>query len=363
MRFTGLYKWEDKGPSFTKMTRQQYISAGEHELENGDFYDEVQSDPSKEIKKDNDKIIQEMLNKGEISAKVAEFLENGGEKLSKFYHLLKTHKIPPSIEDPIAWLDERGFPIRGIISGRGGPSERLAGFVDHFLQPRMKSLPSFLQDTKQTLQIIEQINERIEKGEVSLDGVGLATMDLEKMYNNMPEQLGREACKTYVESTDFEGGGVNEPQVSARSIMKALDLCIRKNFFEFNGKIYKQTRGVGTGIKLAPTYACIGMGDFEKLAFNSNQELLDLVILWKRYIDDVFSLFKGSKTQLEELVNWLNSLMPGIVKFTYNFSMEKNRIFGFGSNDRKWKAGNKPLHKTYEFAAIFRLFFKPPWSL
>ena len=105
--------------------------------------------------------------------------------------------------------------------------------------------------------------------------------------------------------------------------LKALDLCIRNNYFEFNGKIYKQTGGVGTGIKLAPTYACIGMGDFEKLAFNSNQELLDLVMLWKRYIDDVFSLFKGDQTQLEDLVNWLNSLMPGIVKFTYNFSTEK----------------------------------------
>ena len=65
------------------------------------------------------------------------------------------------------------------------------------------------------------------------------------------------------------------------------------------------------------------MGDFEKLAFNSNQELLDLVMLWKRYIDDVFSLFKGDKDQVEELVSWLNSLMPGIVKFTYNFSTER----------------------------------------
>ena len=60
------------------------------------------------------------------------------------------------------------------------------------------------------------------------------------------------------------------------------------------------------GVKLAPTYACIGMGDFEKLAFNSNQELLDLVMLWKRYIDDVFSLFKGEKTRWK---NWLVGLI------------------------------------------------------
>ena len=65
------------------------------------------------------------------------------------------------------------------------------------------------------------------------------------------------------------------------------------------------------------------LGKFEELAFNSNQDLTDLIILWKRYIDDVFALFKGSKDDLQELVNWLNSLMPGVVKFTYDFSKEK----------------------------------------
>ena len=30
------------------------------------------------------------------------------------YHLLKTHKIPTDIVDPSTWLDEQGFPVRGI---------------------------------------------------------------------------------------------------------------------------------------------------------------------------------------------------------------------------------------------------------
>ena len=59
------------------------------------------------------------------------------------------------------------------------------------------------------------------------------------------------------------------------------------------------------------------------MAFNSNQDLIDLVLLWKRYIDDVFTLFKGGEEQLQELVNWLNSLMPGVIKFTHEFSKEK----------------------------------------
>ena len=77
---------------------------------------------------------------------------------------------------------------------------------------------------------------------------------------------------------------------------------------------------MGTGLKLAPPYACLGMGQYEKIAFSSDQPLLDLILLWKRYIDDVFGLFKGTREQFDSLVTWLNSLMPGVVKFTANIS-------------------------------------------
>jgi hypothetical protein len=33
-------------------------------------------------------------------------------------------------------------------------------------------------------------------------------------------------------------------------------------------------------MKLSPTYACLGMGNFEKVVFNSSQDLLNKIILW-----------------------------------------------------------------------------------
>ena len=71
--------------------------------------------------------------------------------------------------------------------------ERLGRFVDLFLKPGMKQLPSFIQDTKHTLQIIEEINQRIHNNEVSMDGVAIVTLDGEAMYNNMPGELARVA--------------------------------------------------------------------------------------------------------------------------------------------------------------------------
>ena len=45
-----IYKWEDKGPSFTKMTKNQYTEAGEKELETTKLYANRFNDESDEVK-------------------------------------------------------------------------------------------------------------------------------------------------------------------------------------------------------------------------------------------------------------------------------------------------------------------------
>ena len=117
---------------------------------------------------------------------------------------------------------------------------------------------------------------------------------------------------------------------------------------------------MGKGIKLAPTFACLGLGKFEELVFNTRQDLMkqDLVnriVKWKRFIDDFLMLFRGSKDQCEELVNWLNSLMPGIVKFKYEYSEHKVEFLDveiFIENDRLMtnlyiKPSNKQLYLDF----------------
>ena len=80
--------------------------------------------------------------------------------------------------------------------------------------------------------------------------------------------------------------------------------------------------GLGTGVKLAPPYACLAMGVFEDLVFNSQHAMLHFISFWKRFIDDIFLLFKGSKEDCENLVKWLNSIMPGIIQLKCNYSTE-----------------------------------------
>ena len=48
-----------------------------------------------------------------------------------------------------------------------------------------------------------------------------------------------------------------------------------------------------------------------------------MILLWKRYIDDVFALLKGEEEDCKNLVDFLNTLLPGVIKFTSKFSKEK----------------------------------------
>ena len=72
----------------------------------------------------------------------------------------------------------------------------------------MKSLETFQEDTRHILQIIEDLNDTIDAGEVSLEG-SLVSLDVDYMYNNMSEDLGTEACREYLESRNFKGVGNN----------------------------------------------------------------------------------------------------------------------------------------------------------
>jgi tripartite motif-containing protein 2/3 len=161
-----------------------------------------------------------------------------------------------------------------------------------------------------------------------IDGVSLVSLDVEKMDNNITHDLGRGAAKSYLDSRPVSppvgGNEESDPFVTTTSLLEGLDLCTQKNYFEFDKAIYKQISGVGTGVKLAPPYACLAMGEFETKAFNTEsteeKRFLEMILFWKRFIDDILMLFRGDKEDCDNMVGWLNGLMPGIVKLKCNFS-------------------------------------------
>ena len=245
-------------------------------------------------------------------------MTSGSNSLSRMYHLMKTHKIPSllSVAECRSWLEQNGWPTREIISGSGSPTERISSLINFVLTPGMKSLPSYLQDTKHLLQIVESLNDDLKNEQFSSGNMAWLSLDVVSLYPSMPKELGRTACEKYLKSR-------NDQTISTSSVLGLLDLCLDNNYFEFNEELYLQTAGVPIGPCMAPPYACLGMGEFENIAFNDSRYLEEhspKIYFWKRFIDDVLTLYEGTEEEAEQFVCYLNSLFPGVIRFTHTYN-------------------------------------------
>ena len=89
-------------------------------------------------------------------------------------------------------------------------------------------------------------------------------------------------------------------------------LILEENSFKFNDKHYLQTHGIAMGTKIAVAFAVIFMAHIEtQLLANSPHKPL----IWKRFIDDIFSVWTSPKAGINNFVEFANSFHTTI-KFT-----------------------------------------------
>ena len=107
-------------------------------------------------------------------------------------------------------------------------------------------------------------------------------------------------------------------------------LILKENSFQFNGKHYLQTHGTAMGTKTAVSFANIFMAHIEtailsRTAFKAT--------VWKRYIDDIVSLWDISKPDIEAFIEQANLHHPTI-KFTFEISDSEPVFLGHGCIQR-----------------------------
>ena len=313
------------------MKRDHYEENVEKHLDNDTLYEEIDDDPSKETEAKVIEFVDKIVGAGHMKIETAEFIKSKLKDTSPgpYYEQPKTHKFNEKSHDMSA-----GFPARGIISCKKSPTESLQDFIDFKCNPSMKTLLSYIKDTKHILQIIEKLNE---EGLID-EKLCIVTADMENMYGNMPLELSKQGVSEYFDALEQKDDDITKDE-----ILEALDICQENNIFEFKDKLYKQKIGHATGQKQAPPVACSGAGIVERQFLNSPREIVfdqsnkimskpvdnhmfnsvkDLTAYWGRFIDDVFNLFRGNYTQAEWYFNKLNGLYPGQVKFTWDYSRE-----------------------------------------
>ncbi|KAJ8044002.1 hypothetical protein HOLleu_11336 [Holothuria leucospilota] len=183
-----VIKPEDKGPAFVTQNTSTYVHTAMLDLNNKKVYRINEYDKTTETVEHVNRIAATMLKEGDIDSSTAEYLTSGEVKTSRYYTLPKTHKDK----------DEDGnLKTRPVISGNGSPIERLSEFVDFYINPEMRKLPSFVKDSKDILLKINSINN---KGPLNIHWA-MFTIDVKAIYPSMPQRLGLEGVRRALEAT------------------------------------------------------------------------------------------------------------------------------------------------------------------
>jgi hypothetical protein len=307
-----IVKPADKGNATVIQNRIDYLREGYRQLSDEGAYKALDTDPTEDYRKEIWNLVEDMYQNGEIDQRVRDFLMDPVCKASRFYLLPKIHKgITPT-------------PGRPVVSGNGCPTEKISSFVDHFLNPTTQLIKSYVKDTTHFLQLMNSLG-KIPQGAL------LVTLDVVGLYPNIPNDQGLEAARVAL------GKSRPGPNVkpSNRSLMKLLELVLRRNNFVFNGQHYLQIRGTAIGTKVAVGFANNYMGFFERLfvyVFHKQP------LVWLRFIDDIFMIWTHGEESLQEFVTYLNSCVDSI-KFTVE-SSETNVNF----LDMKVKVKDQRIH-------------------
>ena len=287
-----IIKKADKGGAVVIWNTEDYIKEADRQLNDTTSYKKLDTNPTEDNVKKIKSTIDQLKKQELISEKVSDSLIPENVKTPRFYMFPKIHKP--------------NNPGRPVISSVSSHTSEISIFVDHHLQDNVKELKSYVKDTTNFI-------KKVESQPPIPDNCFLVSMDVRSLYTNIPHKEGIEAVKESLEK--------KPPSAPIIVILTFLNLILTLNNFIFNGINYLQVKGCAMGTKCAPCYANIFMGKFEETYIYPR--IKKHCILYLRYIDDIFMIWKGTKAEFKEFIDEINQCHLTI-KFDYE--IDENSI-------------------------------------
>ncbi|CAJ0931129.1 unnamed protein product, partial [Ranitomeya imitator] len=144
----------------------------------------------------------------------------------------------------------------------------------------------------------------------------LVTLDVNNLYTSIKHEKGMQATRLLLEGTNMEPRAIN-------FLMNLLNLVLTENFFLFEDTYFLQVQGTAMGSNVAPPYANAFMSFFESEFVYTNILYKTHCHTWLRYIDDIFCMWVGPLTTLEEFFNQINAIWP---ELTFTITHDYNQV-------------------------------------
>ena len=286
-------KKADKGGSIVIMNTKDYIDTALTHLQQTDIYMEQETDHTREVTDNLNAYLLQLRYTGHFKHKLVRYVQpTEPPRTPLFYFLPKIHK--------------QDNPPRPIISGCDSPTDRLSKFLTKIFQPIAQAQLSYLKDSKHLLQILQSHPNLTQD-------TFLVTADVTSLYTNIPHNEG---IATILEALDRHRALLPADTPRNGIIHNFLHFILKENYFDFLDKHYLQIQGTAMGTKMAPPYANIFMATIEHAITQTQQKH---ILLWKRYIDDIFFIWKGTQHSLNQFIQKANTHHHSI-KFTFEHS-------------------------------------------
>ena len=289
----------DKGTGVVLLNKDDYLSKMNDILQDSSKFTLYDHDLYKTIIKYEDKhnrIIDQLFKDKVIDADTKNRLRSSGSRPGVMYGLPKIHKT--------------GSPMRPILSTSGSYNYESSKFLVELLSPII--------DT--TFTVKDSFDFASEISSFKNQNYTMASFDVKSLFTNIPLD---ETCNIIINQL-FPHSNSKYKSFEKSNFKKLLDICVKNNFFIFNQNLYFQKDGTPMGGCVSSTLADIFLSFHEKIWLQNCPQNFKPV-LYRRYVDDTFLLFKD-QSHIQNFLSYIND-QHNSIKFTCE--MEKNNSLSF----------------------------------
>ena len=158
----------DKGGTIVIIDIDKYISEAQHQLNDKNNYKKLQTDPTLQHNKLVNDTVERFKKAKSIPTKIADGLITSNPQTPKFCISPKIHKE-----------NNPGWPV---ISSINCHTSKISKYVDYHIKPIMKEIPSYIKDTDDFINKIN--NHNIPKESI------FVRLDVKSLYTSIPNPEG-----------------------------------------------------------------------------------------------------------------------------------------------------------------------------
>lgn len=232
-----------------------------------------------------------------------------------FVPTYKIHKRPDidthTMQD-LAKYPTGCIPLRPIISSTTDWRKPASFWIAHLLQPEVEKLWGVTSSSRKSVALYETLQ---------VPGHALLVeFDIKDFFLNIDPQY----C--YNVLAKFLAERVVMPRFMKDAALAVLRHLLTHNYFTFDGKRYKQKKGIGIGIDCASQVAAVVAYHYEA---SKNVHLQTHLLGWQRYLDDGCFAWRGNVAELHAFFADLNAGVSdtyGNCRFQYIYKFDDKKM-------------------------------------